>query len=31
MDYRLKIQVRDYLASIPPGLANFPAGRIAEL
>jgi transposase len=28
---RLKIQVRDYLGSVLPGLANFPASRIAEL
>ena len=28
---RLKIPVRDYLASILPGLANFPMNRVAEL
>jgi transposase len=28
---RLKIAVRDYLASVLPGLANFPINRIAEL
>ena len=28
---RLKIRVRDYLGSILPGLANFPASRIAEV
>jgi len=28
---RLKISIRDYLASILPGLADFPINRIAEL
>ena len=28
---RLKIPIRDYLASVLPGLANFPINRIAEL
>jgi transposase len=28
---RLNIPVRDYLASVLPGLADFPASRIAEL
>ena len=28
---RLKIPVRDYLASILPGLANFPINRVNEL
>jgi transposase len=28
---RLKISVRDYLASVLPGLADFPINRIAEL
>jgi transposase len=28
---RLKIPVRDYLASILPGLANFPMNRVDEL
>jgi transposase len=28
---RLKIPIRDYLASVLPGLANFPISRIAEL
>jgi transposase len=28
---RLKLPVRDYLASILPGLANFPMNRVAEL
>jgi transposase len=28
---RLKIPLRDYLGSVLPGLANFPASRIAEL
>jgi transposase len=28
---RQKIAVRDYLASILPGLANFPINRVAEL
>jgi transposase len=28
---RLKIPIRDYLASVLPGLANFPMNRIAEL
>jgi transposase len=28
---RLKIPVRDYLASVLPGLADFPINRIGEL
>jgi transposase len=28
---RLKISVRDYLAGVLPGLADFPANRVAEL
>ena len=28
---RLKIPIRDYLASILPGLANFPINRVNEL
>ena len=28
---RLKIPIRDYLASILPGLADFPVRRVAEL
>ena len=28
---RLNIRVRDYLASVLPGLADFPINRIAEL
>ena len=28
---RLKIPVRDYLADVPPGLANAPLQRITEL
>jgi transposase len=28
---RLKIPIRDYLASVLPGLANFPINRIAQL
>jgi transposase len=28
---RLKIPIRDYLASILPGLADFPASRVAQL
>ena len=28
---RLKLPVRDYLASILPGLANFPINRVNEL
>jgi transposase len=28
---RLQIPIRDYLASILPGLADLPASRIAEL
>ena len=28
---RLKIPVRDYLGSVPPGLGDFPINRIAEL
>ena len=27
---RLKIPIRDYLASVLPGLADFPINRIAE-
>jgi len=28
---RLKVPVRDYLASVLPGLLNFPINRVAEL
>jgi transposase len=28
---RLNIRVRDYLASVLPGLADFPINRVAEL
>jgi transposase len=27
---RLQIPIRDYLASIPPGLAELPVSRVAE-
>ena len=28
---RLHLQVRDYLGSVLPGLADFPINRVAEL